>query len=230
MPAISNILRGKYRDSSLYFLRISTAGVLSGPSASKFTSVRNGAGDYSITAVTAFAEPPYVAAITRTADIALSQVAPTSSVVNIKSRSITTSPAATDAAIDLIIYGCPTAANATGQSNMLVSDSLQNVKILSLHINGSDGVLSGPDAAYFTSGKATGDYTLTAVAAFAEPPFVLVTSNAADKSVAHVAPTTTVLEVKTRTVGATPAASDTNVDVIVIGAQVSTVSPDIQNP
>ena len=103
----SNILRSEWRNARLLSVKLDGTGTaaITGPDASLFTLTDNGTGDYTLTAATAFAEPPYVTGTSITADIALSQVAPTTTVIRIKSRSVAASPAATDADIDLIIYG-----------------------------------------------------------------------------------------------------------------------------
>lgn len=103
----SNVLRSKWRNARLFTVHIDGTGTaaITGPDAHLFTLTDNGTGDYTLTAATAFAEPPFVSAISLTADVAILQVAPTTTVINIKTREVDDAPAAKDADIDVIIYG-----------------------------------------------------------------------------------------------------------------------------
>lgn len=102
----SNILRSKWRNARLLSVHLDGTGTaaISGPDAHLFTLTDNGTGDYTLTAATAFAEPPFVSALSLTASIAIYQVAPTTTVINIKTMEVDDSPAAKDADVDLLIY------------------------------------------------------------------------------------------------------------------------------
>lgn len=229
----SNILRGKWKNAKLYLVRVTgSSGALSGPDASSFTVVKNGTGDYSLTAVTAFAEIPYVSAQSETADVSLLQVLPTTTVIRVKGRSVAASPAAAAATMQLFIYGVPLDAATTVGNNNMVRSIWKNSRMMTLTATDSGTLtLSGPDAALFTAvDTGTGIYTLTAATAFAEPPFCAVTTLTADTSNYQTAPTSTVLVLKGRTVGASPAANDNTMDVIVFGPELLSADPDRTNP
>ena len=103
----SNIVRSKWRNARLLSLFVDGTGTaaISGPDASLFTLTDNGTGDYTLTATTAFAEPPYVSVMGVTANISYSQVAPTTTVINIKSFEVDDAPVAKDADFFVLIYG-----------------------------------------------------------------------------------------------------------------------------
>lgn len=104
----SNIVSSKWKNARLFKLFLDGTGTASitGPDAHLFTLTDNGTGDYTLTAATAFAEPPYVSCTSRTASIAFYHIAaPTSTVINIGSMEIDDAPVAKDADFDIIIYG-----------------------------------------------------------------------------------------------------------------------------
>ncbi len=104
----SNILRSKWRNARLFTLLLTGTGTaaISGPDASLFTLTDNGTGDYTLTAATAFTEPPFVSVMSLTADIAYSLVsAPTTTVINITSKEVDDAPIAKDAVFQVVIYG-----------------------------------------------------------------------------------------------------------------------------
>ena len=104
---MSNIARSKWQNARLFSLFLDGTGTaaISGPDAHLFTLTDNGTGDYTLTAATAFAEPPYVSVMGVTADIVYHQVAPTTTVINIKSMENDDIPAAKDADFFVLIYG-----------------------------------------------------------------------------------------------------------------------------
>ena len=103
----SNIARSKWRNARLLsvFLDGTGTAAISGPDAHLFALTDNGTGDYTLTAATAFAEPPYVTCMSLTADIAFSLVAaPTTTVINITSKEVDDAPVAKDADFWVLIY------------------------------------------------------------------------------------------------------------------------------
>ncbi len=104
----SNVLRSKWRNARLFtlFLDGTSTASISGPDAHLFTLTDNGTGDYTLTAATAFTEPPYVSCMSLTANIAFALgSAPTTTVINIVASEVDDAPVPKDADFQVIIYG-----------------------------------------------------------------------------------------------------------------------------
>lgn len=80
---------------------------VSGPSSLEVTLTDNGTGDYTLTFDKAFKQAPVVVATPLTDDIAVSlKAAASTTAVSFETRSIGTTPAATDADFEVFIIGC----------------------------------------------------------------------------------------------------------------------------
>jgi len=224
----SNIVRAKWRDARLFSVLLTGTGTasISGPDAHLFTLTDNDTGDYTLTASTAFAEPPFVVALSNTTSVTCYQVAPTSTVINVKARTIAASPAAADAVFQLLIYGCQLPSEVKDVSSNSLRSKWGNPRIHHLILTGTGtAALSGLDADLYTLvDNGTGDYSLTAVTPFAEPPFVSAISLTTDIVAFQVTPTSTVVRVKGMSVADSPAAADAVFHITIYGAQLLSTS------
>jgi hypothetical protein len=99
----------------------------------------------------------------------------------------------------------------------------RKVRMLALRIEGSTGTpsLEGLDANQATiADTGTGHYTITFNTAFAEAPHAVANAEAVDKAITLTTTASTVV-VKVNDIDETPALSDGDVQLIVIGHDIS---------
>lgn len=104
-----------------------------------------------------------------------------------------------------------------------IKSSQRSVRMLAFRIEGSTGTpsLEGLDAKQCTiADNGDGDYTVTFNTAFAEAPHAVASCEAEDK-VATVVTTTSTVVINVNDIDTTPALSDGDVQVIVIGHDVT---------
>ena len=103
----NNLVKSVWKNSRIFCLTVaySSSFTLSGPDSALVTGTHTGTGDYTLALATNFAETPYISVTPIANDIAMSIAAVSTSSMELKARSIGSSPAGSDATMQIIVFG-----------------------------------------------------------------------------------------------------------------------------